>query len=178
MTLDANLFAAVDDLDQNPFEQQADDGLALLAVVAARQSAGRSCARSRIAASSAGLRPAGCSRLNALVLGLETRLFGQGLLPLPLERARHQPVLGLDGIVLPARPLGLVAGALEPLPPMPIERRSFGLADRRRAPGSPRSPPAPAPASTSRVTRASSGAAFSDLTERLAVVTLSCAMQT
>ena len=67
------------------------------------------------------------SRLNALMLRLETGLLGQGLLPVPLERARHQPVLGLDGGVLPARALDLVSGALQPLPPMAIERRALGL---------------------------------------------------
>ena len=51
MTLDTNLFRGADDLDQNPFNEQAHDGLALL--LSARQGAGRSCDRSRIAASSA-----------------------------------------------------------------------------------------------------------------------------
>jgi hypothetical protein len=37
------------------------------------------------------------------MLRLETGLFGQRLLPVALERARHQPVLGLHGGILPAR---------------------------------------------------------------------------
>jgi hypothetical protein len=56
--------------------------------------------------------------LDALILRLETGLFGQGLLPVSLERARHQPVLGLHGGILPARALDLVACALQPLSPM------------------------------------------------------------
>ncbi len=61
------------------------------------------------------------------MLRLETGLLGQGLFPVALERARHQPVLGLHRSILPARALDLVSGALQPLPPMAIERRAFGL---------------------------------------------------
>ena len=63
MAFDAHLFRAPHDLDQDPFEQQARDGLGSARVVVwARQSAGKSCVSSRIAAISAALGAWGLSR--------------------------------------------------------------------------------------------------------------------
>src|SRR3954471_4043952 len=50
----------------------------------------------------------------------------QLLFPGPLQRARHQPVLGLDRVVLTPGPLGLVAGALAPQRPLFLQPRFSG----------------------------------------------------
>jgi hypothetical protein len=55
------------------------------------------------------------------VLSLEARLFGQRSLPLPLERAGHQPGLGLDRIKLAESTLRLVLCPLEPLCPLGLK---------------------------------------------------------
>lgn len=52
-----------------------------------------------------------------MVVLLEVLLRGQRRLPRPLQRARHQPVLGLDGEVLPRRPVGLVPRPFQALLP-------------------------------------------------------------
>src|SRR3954454_14792747 len=51
----------------------------------------------------------------------------QLLFPGPLQRARHQPVLGLDRVVLAPGPLGLVAGALAPQCPLLLQPVRFLL---------------------------------------------------
>ena len=69
------------------------------------------------------------------MLRFETGLLRQGRLPVAFERARHQPVFRLHGGILPARAFDLVACALQPLTPMPLERRALGLEvlDERQA---------------------------------------------
>ena len=63
--------------------------------------------------------------LDALMLRLETGLFGQGLLPVAFERARHQPVLGSRRHIAGARAdLGLCAPAAVA---NGDERRALGL---------------------------------------------------
>jgi hypothetical protein len=109
MTLDTNLFRGAEDLDQDPFDEQAHDGLALLLRRGfGAPERGQILRQIRIATSSA-VEGASLRALDALMLGLETGLFGQGLLSVAFERARHQPVLGLHGGILPARALDLVA---------------------------------------------------------------------
>src|SRR5215213_2023233 len=51
----------------------------------------------------------------------------QLLFPGPLQRARHQPVLGLDRVVLAPGPLGFVAGALTPQRPLLLQPVRFLL---------------------------------------------------
>src|SRR3954464_15003424 len=51
----------------------------------------------------------------------------QLVFPGPLQRARHQPVLGLDRVVLAPGPLGLVAGALTPQRPLFLQPVRFLL---------------------------------------------------
>jgi hypothetical protein len=46
-------------------------------------------------------------------LGLGALCLAQRLLPVGLQRARHQPVLRLAGVKLAPRPLGFVARALD-----------------------------------------------------------------
>jgi hypothetical protein len=93
--------------------------------VAAVQTPGRSFANSRNRGDLSRAQRRWLIAPNALVLGLETRLLGQGLLPLPLEGASNQPVLRLDGIELSAHALGFVAGPLDPLLPLTLNRLSF-----------------------------------------------------
>src|SRR5215475_11507814 len=128
MAFDPNLLGAVGDLDQDPLEQQTDDGLTLFA--------GR------------GLRVPQCRQVlcqvlhrcqlrrtwrlcsftpEAIVLRLQSRLFGQGLLPRALERAGYQPVLRFDGGILSTDPIDVVARSLQPLLPMTIKRRTLSL---------------------------------------------------
>ena len=73
--------------------------------------------------------------LEAFVLCQELRLFDQSLFPLALESASNQPVLRLDGIELPTRPFGPVAGTLESVSPLSIQRRAlaFQLASGQQA---------------------------------------------
>src|SRR5215212_6114545 len=61
----------------------------------------------------------------------------QLLLPGPLQRARHQAVLRLDGVVLAPGSLGLVAGAFAPKGPLFLElaRLLFDLPERRNRQG-------------------------------------------
>ena len=128
MTLDTNLFRGVDDLDQHPFDEQAHDGLALGLRRCVGAPERRQILRQIADRGQLGCRGSLLARaLGALMLRLETGLFGQSLLPVALERARHQPVLGLHRSILPARALDLVSGALQPLSPMAIERRALGL---------------------------------------------------
>src|SRR5271166_5583240 len=58
---------------------------------------------------------------------LETTLLLQSLLPAPLQFPHHQAVLRFDRVVLPLRPLGLIAGALQLLLPVPVQPRAFLL---------------------------------------------------
>src|SRR5215210_1122629 len=61
----------------------------------------------------------------------------QLLLPGPLQRARHQAVLRLDGVVLAPGPLGLVAGAFAPKGPLLVKlaRLLLELPKRRNSHG-------------------------------------------
>src|SRR5262249_44212192 len=65
--------------------------------------------------------PAGLLAGEPRVVFLEPLLGDERLLPGALERPRHQPVLGLAGVVLPRRPLRLVGGALAPELPEPAQ---------------------------------------------------------
>ena len=78
------------------------------------------------------------------VLGLELFLFGQRRFPLPLERAGHQPVLGLDRIELAEGTLGFVTRSFEPLRPVPVALCPLGLKALRPPGGSLPGPRAPA----------------------------------
>src|SRR5438105_7235296 len=59
------------------------------------------------------------------VLLLQPPLLLQRLLPAPLQFSDHQPVLRLDGVVLPPRALHLVTGSLPFLLPHPMEPRAL-----------------------------------------------------
>ena len=128
MAFDANPFRAPHDLDQDPFEQQARDGLAL----GSRRGLG-SPDRRQVVRQLADRREFGRARrlglvaLQPFVFRLEPRLFGQSRLPGAFERARHQPVLRLHGRVLPARAFDLITRALQLLTPMTIQRRALGF---------------------------------------------------
>jgi hypothetical protein len=105
VAFDPHLLAVVaDDLDQNALQQQPDDALALLLGRRVRPPQ-----RGKILGQGADrgeFRRAYRRRLlaqNPVVLGREPALLGQRLFPRALERARHQPVLGLACIVLAAR---------------------------------------------------------------------------
>src|SRR5579863_5410793 len=69
----------------------------------------------------------GLRAAEACVLLLQPALLAQGLLPTPLQLAGHQAVLRLTGVVLPPRPLGLVAGPLHLLLPMLVQLLAFLL---------------------------------------------------
>src|SRR6202023_3171964 len=121
VTGDAHLLAAIYHFDQNPFQQQANNRLALLLGRGGPDAGQISCQL----ANRRDFRRAQRRRLiapNALVLCLEARLLGQSLLPWPFKGARNQPVLRLDGIELSAYPLGFVAGSFNPLPPVTLNR--------------------------------------------------------
>src|SRR3954447_16562280 len=95
-------------------------------VVGAVHSAGISSARRRMATCSSG-EGSGLICQEVIIVGRETKLRRQRLLPALLQRAGDQPVLRLDGIILPARTLDLVAGAFEPLLPLPMQRGTLQL---------------------------------------------------
>src|SRR3954454_20722696 len=63
----------------------------------------------------------------SLVFLLDRFHGAQLFFPGPLQRARHQPVLGLDRVVLAPSPLGLVAGALAPQRPLFLQPVRFLL---------------------------------------------------
>ena len=73
----------------------------------------------------------------AIVLLLDRLDRTQLLLPSPFQRTGHQPVLGLDRIVLALGSLGLIPGALAPQPPLPLElpRLPVQLPKRRQRNG-------------------------------------------
>src|SRR3954451_11203313 len=63
----------------------------------------------------------------ALVFLFDRFHGAQLVFPGPLQRARHQPVLGLDRVVLAPGPLGFVAGALAPQCPLFLQPVRFLL---------------------------------------------------
>src|SRR3954447_22178217 len=63
----------------------------------------------------------------ALVLLFDRFHGAQPLFPGPLQRARYQPVLGLDRVVLAPGALGFVAGALAPQRPLFLQPVRFLL---------------------------------------------------
>ena len=65
--------------------------------------------------------------LEPVILFLQTALFPQGLLPAPLQLAGHQAVLGLDGVVLASRALGLDPRPFQPLLPVLVQPLAFAL---------------------------------------------------
>src|SRR6266576_869795 len=87
-------------------------------VVAACQIRGRFSPRACSPARSAVPMMSGSS---ARMLLLDSLDGAQLLFPSPFERARHETVLGLNGIILAPCPLGLVAGAFSPERPLPLE---------------------------------------------------------
>ena len=62
-----------------------------------------------------------------VVVVVDAHLISQRLLPLPLQGARHQTVLRLDLIVLPAGSINLVAAAFQTLVPLPVQRDPLQL---------------------------------------------------
>ena len=93
----------------------------LSSAVAPRQTRSRSFAMSSVSAALAlrersGLGTARVSRRLARPLDV-----AQTLLPGPLQRTRHKPVLRLHLVILPARPFGLVAGPLAPQRPLVLQ---------------------------------------------------------
>src|SRR5271157_1551914 len=65
--------------------------------------------------------------LEPVILFLQTALFPQGLLPAPLQLAGHQAVLGLDGVVLASRALGLDPRPFQPLLPVLVQPLAVAL---------------------------------------------------
>lgn len=145
MAFDAHLFAAVDDFDQKPLQQQADDGLALLlgrSVPDRRQILRQTLDRGDF------LRAQGLRLLapEPLIFGFKLHLVGQGVFPLALERAHNQTVFGLDSIILPTCSLGLVAGALDAMLPLPVKGPLVRSQDRWQPANSLPTRPARSPA--------------------------------
>jgi hypothetical protein len=124
MAFDANLFAAVNDFDENSLEQLADNGLTFLlsGALPKRRHISRQEPDRGDLGRAQGLR---LLVLEPLVRAFKPGLFGQGLFPLALKRTRDQAVLWLDGIVLPTHPLSLVSGALKTMLPLSLECFSF-----------------------------------------------------
>lgn len=58
---------------------------------------------------------------------LEGELRDQMLFELTLDRARHQSILRLDGVVLAATPVDRVLRALQPLLPQHLHPRALGV---------------------------------------------------
>jgi len=90
-------------------------------VVGADHSAGMSAASRSIAARSSQRQRHWLLRQKAIVFGLDTQLIGQRGLPALLQRAHHQTVLRLDRVVLASCPLDVIACALKPLFPLPVQ---------------------------------------------------------
>jgi hypothetical protein len=124
VAFDAHLFTAVDDFDQHSLQQQTDDGLTLLLSCGVPEC--RHILRQTLDRGDLG-RTQGLRLLapEPFVLSFKARVSGQGLFPLGFKRTRDQAVLRFYGIVLPTCPLGLVKGALDAMPPLPVKRLSL-----------------------------------------------------
>ena len=70
--------------------------------------------------------------LKALVVGQETRLLIERRLPILLQGAGHQPVLGLDAGVTATGLVDLMLRPLEAMTPMLVERFALRLQIERR----------------------------------------------
>jgi hypothetical protein len=62
-------------------------------------------------------------RLEPRVLFFHATNLGKGFLPLSLQSPSYQPILGLDRIVLPLRPVRLKPGTLNSLAPLRVLSR-------------------------------------------------------
>jgi hypothetical protein len=128
MTFDANSFRAADDFDQNPFEQQTNDGLALKLACAFGAPQLRQILRqfTNRREFSHIWRLRACA-LDAFILRLQSRLFRQGFFPVAFERSRHQTVFRLDGAILPAGAVDFIARPFQSLTPMTVQRIAVGF---------------------------------------------------
>ena len=129
--------------DLDPLQQQPDDLLALRGRGGRRPPQGRD-----VLGQAADRLAVGCGELRRLA-GEEARMLlpqpglgRQRRLPALLQGAGHEPVLRLDGIVLPLGALDLVARLLQAQRPLPVPLRALQLdvlgqlqadLDRRRA---------------------------------------------
>jgi hypothetical protein len=67
------------------------------------------------------------SRPKAFAIGDEPHLPGQGFLPVPLQRPRHQPVLRFGAGVAAARLIDLELRAFQTLTPLLLQSGALGL---------------------------------------------------
>src|SRR5436305_2929120 len=93
-------------------------------VVVAFHSCGKSSPKEITCARSAALRDVGCSRRQ---LWYSASICSTSRSRSALKRTRHQPVLRLHGIVLPAGPLRLVMGPLAPERPLALQQAGLFL---------------------------------------------------
>ena len=142
MALQANLLAIADHGDDDALEQESGDCLALLLGRRLGPPKGGKILGQILDGGQFGrARRLGPLPLKALVVGQETRLLAERRLPILLQRAGHQPVLGLDAGVTAAGLIDLVLRPFQALTPMLVKRfalrlqiesrRQAGL-DRRR----------------------------------------------
>src|SRR5438270_12356053 len=96
-------------------------------VVVACHNCGKSSPKEITCARSAALRDVGCSRRQLWYSASNLLDLAEPLLPGALKRTRHQPVLRLHGIVLPAGPLRLVMGPLAPERPLALQQAGLFL---------------------------------------------------
>ena len=128
MAFDTNLLAISDDFDYHPLQQQPNDILAILLRRCICLPQRRQIVRqSTDCAEFFWARRCPPFAKDPFVLSFKPSLFSQRLFPLPLERARYQPVLRLTRIVLTPGSFGLIPRALQTLLPMPLHSQTLGL---------------------------------------------------
>src|SRR5271163_863900 len=119
MALQAELLAAADHSDDDAFQQQSGDRLALLLGRGLGPPKGGKILGQILDGGQFGrARRLGPLPLKALVVGQQTRLLAERRLPILLQRAGHQPVLGLDAGVTAAGLVDLMPRPFEALAPM------------------------------------------------------------
>src|ERR1700675_2774097 len=128
MALQANLFADADHGDDDPFEQEPSDRLTLLPSRRLGPPKGRQILGQILDGGQFGrARRLGQLPLKALVVGQEMRLLAERRLPILLQGAGHQPVLGLDAGVTASGLIDPVLRPFEALTPMLFERFALRL---------------------------------------------------
>jgi hypothetical protein len=128
MAFQADLLRGVDHGQQNALQQQPHDGLTVFAGRCRRLPQSRQIRRQlpdrgefpwprRLRAFAP----------KAVMIGRQPHLLGQGFLPVPLQRARHQPVLRLGTGVAATRLVDLVLRAFQTLTPLLLQGGTLGL---------------------------------------------------
>jgi hypothetical protein len=124
----ADLLTGVDHGEQNPFEQEAHDGLTFFASRRRRLPQRRQI-RSQLPdrGQFRGTRRLRSFAPKTFMIGDEPHLLGQSFLPVPLQRSRHQPVLRFGAGVAATCLIDLVLRTFQTLTPLLLQGGALGL---------------------------------------------------